>query len=86
MKVFVEEEYRYDFKATMSQRRREVRDLYKKLTRVYRTHKVFAFFDREFHIGPAGINAIICEVDDLPIDKKRCSTIYKIAMKPDYRL
>lgn len=86
MKVFVEEEYQYDKKATRAQRMREVRDLYTKLTRVYRTHRVFAFFDREFHIGPSGINTIICEVDDKPIDKKRSSTIYRIAMKPDYKL
>jgi len=86
MKAFVEEEYKYDVKATNAQRAREVRDLYKKLTRVYRMHKVFAFFDREYQIGPSGVTDIICRVDNEPIDNQRRSTIYRMAMKPDYKL
>jgi hypothetical protein len=79
-------EYVYDKHRTRQQVEREIRDLYRKLMRTYRSHKVYAFFDREYHYSPERVDSIVCYGDALPTDVKQASTIYKIAMKDNYQL
>lgn len=78
--------YNYDKTQSKLQRNREVRDLYKKLMRNYRSHKIYEFMDREFRISPDLVNHIVSATDNVAVNKKQCSTIYKIAMKENYQL
>ena len=78
--------YDYDRQATKLQRNREVRDLYRKLMRHYRSHKVAAFFNREYFISPDRLNHIVTICDEVPLDVKKSSTIYRIAIKDNYTL
>jgi len=72
--------------ATRAHADREVRDIYNKLMKRYRTDLVMDFFDRNYYIQDDTVNRIIQRVDKDKIDTTRLSIQYQAVMMETFHL
>lgn len=69
---------------TRQNKHREVRDVYNKLRKRYKLEVVYNFFRINYWLQERGVDFIINQVDDKPVDPAQASTVYSTVMKDDF--
>jgi hypothetical protein len=72
--------------ARRQERMREIRDIYSKLRKKYRSNVVEEFFIRHYFIRPATLEKLIRQSDNLPVDPASASLQYQQAMSDNFTL
>ena len=70
----------------MPNRNREIRDLYNKLRKSYKYSLVLDFFAQNYCIQEGQLMTVLRRTDKEPVDLKKASVAYQIAIKDDFNL
>ena len=71
---------------SLTNRNREVRDLYNKLCKTYKYWLVVQFISQNYRIQESHIMSVIRDSDNDPVDLSKASVTYLAAIKEDFNL
>ena len=70
----------------ITERNREIRDLFNQLSKKYKSAVVIGFITRNYFVRKTNIYNIISQVDNEPVDETSCSMAYKHVMNEGFNI